>query len=118
MQAATKKPRTEPDMMTLRLRVHRDNVEKIREYARIVESGDERTYTLGEVFPEYQGKEGRTALRAYRNRESLTQAELARMTGIPQHQISEMETGKRTIGKERARKLAQALNVSDFRFFL
>ncbi len=118
MQAATKKPHTEADMMTLRLRVHRANVEKIREYARIVESGDERTYTLAEVFPEYHGKGAQTALRAYRNRESLTQAALAQMTGIPQHQISEMETGKRTIGKERARKLAQALNVSDYRCFL
>jgi len=118
MQAATKKPRTEEDMMTLRLRVHRDNVEKIREYARLVESGGERIYTLAEVFPEYHAKEGRTALRAYRNRESLTQVELARLTGIPQHQISEMETGKRTIGKERARKLALALNVSDYRCFL
>ncbi len=80
--------------------------------------GRGETYTLAEVFPEYHAKEGRTALRAYRNRESLTQAELARITGIPQHQISEMETGKRTIGKERARKMAQALNVLDYRCFL
>jgi hypothetical protein len=29
-----------------------------------------------------------------------------------------MENGKRGIGKERARKLAKALCVSDYRFFL
>jgi transcriptional regulator with XRE-family HTH domain len=40
------------------------------------------------------------------------------MTGIPQRHISEMENGKRGIGKERARKLAKALRVSDYRFFL
>ncbi len=43
---------------------------------------------------------------------------LSQKTGIPQHQISEMENCKRGIGKERARKLAQALNVSDYRLFL
>ncbi len=118
MQAATKKPRTDSEMVTLRLRVQREHVEKIREYARIIESGDERTYSLAEVFPEYQGKEAQTALRAYRHRENLTQDELSRLTGIAQHQISEMENGKRSIGKERARKLAQALNVSDYRYFL
>ena len=29
------------------------------------------------------------------------------MTGLPQRHISEMETGKRQIGKERAKKLAK-----------
>lgn len=40
------------------------------------------------------------------------------LTGIPQRHISEMENGKRGIGKERARKIAEALHVSDYRFFL
>jgi len=47
-----------------------------------------------------------------RDREGVTQRELAKMTGIPQRHISEMENGKRPIGKETAKKLGKALNVS------
>jgi hypothetical protein len=39
------------------------------------------------------------------------------MRGIPQRHISEMENSKRTVGKENARKLAEALNA-DYRAFL
>jgi transcriptional regulator with XRE-family HTH domain len=42
---------------------------------------------------------------------------LAEKTGIPQRHISEMENGKRTIGKERAKVLASALKT-DYRVFL
>ena len=118
MPEATKKPHTDNDIVTLTLRVHRHNAPKIREYARAVEAGEDRVYTVEEVFPECLGREQPVALRAYRTREGITQQQLSRLTGIPQHQISEMENGKRGIGKERARKLAKALNVSDYRFFL
>jgi transcriptional regulator with XRE-family HTH domain len=74
--------------------------------------------TIAEVFPEYLCKESQVALRAYRTRENLTQKELAARTGIPQHHISEMENGKRPIGKERARKLAEALGVGDWRMLV
>ena len=117
MPALTKKHPTD-DMVTVRLRVHRHNVPKIREYAEAVESGEERTYSVAEVFPEYAGKEHVVALRAYRNRQSLTQQQLAKLTGISQHHLSEMENGKRSIGKDSARKLASALGVSDYRVFL
>jgi DNA-binding XRE family transcriptional regulator len=105
-------------MVMVRLRVHRRNATRIREYAKAVEAGDDRNYSVAEVFPEYVGKEQQVALRAYRTRESLTQKQLATLTGIPQHHLSEMENGKRGIGKERARKLAEALHVSDYRVFL
>lgn len=52
-----------------------------------------------------------------RHRQGLSQRKLAELTGIPQRHISEMENGKRTIGKERARALAKALNT-DYRAFL
>jgi len=39
------------------------------------------------------------------------------MTGIPRRHISEMEHGKRPIGKETARRLAKALKC-DYRVFL
>jgi predicted transcriptional regulator len=86
----------------------------VRRYAETVESEEERTYTVSEVFPEYIGKEPQVALRAYRTREDLTQKQLSELTGIPQHHISEMENGKRSIGKERAKKLADALHC-DYR---
>lgn len=117
MPVLTKKPPTD-EMITVRLRVHRHNAAKLKEFARAIEDGDERTYTVAEVFPEYLGQENRIALRAYRTRENLTQKQLAALTGIPQHHISEMENGKRPIGKERARKLAEALHVGDWRVFV
>ena len=57
-------------------------------------------------------------MHAYRIREGFTQKQLSELTGIPQRHISEMENGKRGIGKERARKLADALRVEDYRFLL
>jgi transcriptional regulator with XRE-family HTH domain len=56
-------------------------------------------------------------LRAARHKEDLTQVELARVTGIPQRHISEMEHGTRPIGKGRAKTLAEVLKV-DYHLFL
>ena len=56
-------------------------------------------------------------LRGARLKEGWTQKELAKLTGIPQSHISAMENSKMTIGKERARRLADALKV-DYRIFL
>lgn len=56
-------------------------------------------------------------LSGLRYREGLTQKQLAEKTGIPQSNISEMERGKRTIGKERAKRLASALDA-DYRTLL
>jgi transcriptional regulator with XRE-family HTH domain len=56
-------------------------------------------------------------LRAARSKEGLTQVQLAHLTGIPQRHISVMEHGKRPIGKERAKKLAEILKV-DYHVFL
>jgi len=52
-----------------------------------------------------------------RQKEGLTQKQAADLTGIPQRHISEMENGKRTIGKERAKILGKALNIS-YKVFL
>ncbi|MDD5343815.1 MAG: helix-turn-helix transcriptional regulator [Smithella sp.] len=56
-------------------------------------------------------------LDAERFKHSMTQAQLAELTGIAQHQISEIENGKRSIGKSRAKKFAEAFKV-DYRLFL
>jgi len=52
-----------------------------------------------------------------RYRECMTQEQLAKATGIPRRHISEMENNKRTIDKERAKRMAEVLNV-DYRVFL
>jgi len=115
MPEPTKKHPTE-EMVTLSLRVHRNNAERIRRYAEAVEAED-ATVTVAEAFADLLGREQQVALRAYRHRENLTQKQLSELTGIPQHHISEMENGKRGIGKERARKLADALHC-DYRRLL
>lgn len=56
-------------------------------------------------------------LAGQRKKRSLTQTALSEASGIPQRHISEMENGKRPIGKQNARKLARALGA-DFRMFL
>jgi len=52
-----------------------------------------------------------------RCKEGVTQRELAGMTGIPQRHISEIENGKRGLGKERAKIFGEALNI-DYRVFM
>lgn len=56
-------------------------------------------------------------VRGGRTKEGLTQAQLAALVGIPQRHVSEMEHGKRPIGKEMAKRLGKALGVS-YKVFL
>jgi DNA-binding XRE family transcriptional regulator len=67
-----------------------------------------------EVYPDFNGS---VALRGSRKREAFTQKELARLVGVSQTHISEMEHGKRPIGKDMAKRLAKALRVN-YRVFL
>jgi len=121
MQAHTKKHPTDDGLVSLQFRVHPANVERIRRYVETVEpvDGDNGGITADEFFDKYFTGRSKweVALCGYRTREGLTQRELADKTGIPQRHISEMENGKRPIGKETARKLAAVLNV-DYRVFL
>ena len=117
MQEPTKKRRTDDGLITIKLRVRPENEEKIKAYVRGIEAGEERNFSVAEVFPEYIGKESQTAIRAYRLRENITQRVLSVLTGIPQRHISEMENGKRVIGKEMAKRLAKALKA-DYKMFL
>jgi hypothetical protein len=117
MPEARKKRHTDDEMITLRLHVHRSNAAKIKEFAETIETGEERNYTVAEVFPEYAGKGQQVAIRAYRYRENLTQRQLSVLTLIPQRHISEMENGKRPIGKEMAKRLSKALKA-DYKVFL
>ena len=66
------------------------------------------------VFPAlFDNVEGPSiVLKGARLRENLTQLQLAKKLGIRQHHLSEMENGKRTIGKEMAKKLGEILNAN------
>lgn len=116
MREHTKRHRTD-DLVTIALTVRRSKVQELQRFAEKLQKEDDRSFSIAETFPEYAEKEPLVSLRAYRNREGYTQKELAQATGIPQHHISEMENGKRSIGKERAKRLAAALNC-DYRQLL
>ena len=47
-----------------------------------------------------------------RGKENITQIKLSELTGIPRRHISDMENGRRPIGKQNAAKLGKALNVN------
>ena len=75
------------------------------------------TVPLEQVMPEMSVNSGGVCIRGGRSKENITQVALSELTGISQRHLSEMENGKRPIGKENAKKLARALNV-DYRVFL
>jgi DNA-binding XRE family transcriptional regulator len=77
------------------------------------------TFHWREVFKEELEKYGEAALmlRGSRHRLELTQKELADALGIPQNHISEMENGKRPIGKVMALRLGKFFKT-DYRKFL
>jgi DNA-binding XRE family transcriptional regulator len=71
-----------------------------------------------DLFPEYSDEDfPGVCLAGSRAKEGLTQKQLSELTGIPQSHISEMENGKRAIGKKRAKILAKALKVG-YKVFL
>lgn len=97
----------------------REQIVKLRDFAKEIglhEATD--TVTVAEAFPGYAENPLGMALRGARYREGITQRQLAERTGIPQRHISGLENGKRQMGREWARKLAEALHVSDCRVFL
>ncbi|MBS3780416.1 MAG: helix-turn-helix transcriptional regulator [Desulfovermiculus sp.] len=110
----TKKPRTEVSFCG-----SPEDIEKLVRYAQelgVVDTTDSIPWR--DAFPEVSDQEmPGYVLAGARGKEDMSQHELARRTGIPQRHISEMENGKRTIGKSTAMKLAEVLNV-DYRVFL
>lgn len=121
MQGLTKKHPTN-GLVEVRFRGTISSINKLRRAAKELNVTDlleeKEFYAPEELSPELQWNSSGVALRGARGKEGLTQKQLAFMVGIAQHHISEMENGKRPIGKETAKKLAEALNVSDYRIFL
>jgi len=117
MRAHTKKLPTEQRQMA-RFFGPVDKIAEVRKFALSMGLNDiEESIDFKEAFPRYTQNPQSTALRGYRTREGLTQDELSAKTGIPRRHISDMEHGRRPIGKQNAMKLAAALNC-DYRRFL
>ena len=115
MSVAMKKP-TMADYVEVRFRIPTDRLVEARQamasYGAVAEGLESVPWE--EVYPDFNGS---VALRGARKREALTQKELARLVGVGQTHISEMEHGKRPIGKDVARRLAKVLKVN-YRVFL
>lgn len=58
-----------------------------------------------------------TMLRGARHKADIIQVQLAEALGIRQHHLSEMENGKRPLGKQMAKRLAEVLDC-DYRLFM
>lgn len=72
------------------------------------------TVDLEALFPDLHGG---SAIKGLRYREGLTQEQLAQKINVKRHHISEMENGKRSIGKDMAKRLAKVLHT-DYKVFL
>ncbi len=109
MLEVMKKPPT--DSVELSFFVPHTLVKKVRLFME-QEGISEHYYTVDELFPYTEEEKMCAYLRGARYREDLTQKQLSELTGIPVRHISEMENGKRPIGKKNATKLAEALNCN------
>ena len=91
-----------------------EKISKIRDAVTAILEAEDESLPLEEVFPDLHPG---SAIRGLRLREGLTQEQLARLLGIKRTNLSEMENGKRPIGKNMAKRLAQALKT-DYKAFL
>jgi DNA-binding XRE family transcriptional regulator len=94
-------------------------VDKLEDIKRIVAAlgGDEETNTDASWREDFVESHPGVVLRGLRYRDGLNQGELAEKIGINQSHISEMENGKRPIGKTIARKFAKVFKTS-YKLFL
>ena len=97
-----------------------EDIEKVREAirgvlelaghtVRDVNDEGETLHALEEVFPD--AHPGRI-VRGFRVREDITQEELAKRLGIAQTRVSELESGKRPISRNMAKRLAEVFHTS------
>ncbi|WED42226.1 helix-turn-helix domain-containing protein [Legionella cardiaca] len=70
---------------------------------------------FGNLIDEYT--EPGLLLKGLRHREGLSQNEFSKILNISQANLSAMENGRRTIGKELAKRIAEKFEV-DYRLFL
>lgn len=97
-----------------RHRLPAEKIAKIQEAVTAILGNEDESLSLEEVFQDlHQG----SAIRGLRLREGLTQEQLAHLLGVKRSNLSEMENGKRPIGKNMAKRLAKVLKT-DYKVFL
>lgn len=95
---------------------------RVEEVVRVLEScavKKEDSTTSGRLFRDIDEKYSRPGaiLQGARHKEGFTQVELAKKLKVTQADLSNMEHGRRPIGKQMAKRLAKVLDV-DYRVFL
>jgi ribosome-binding protein aMBF1 (putative translation factor) len=122
MSAHMKKPRTEVEVRTGTkvLRFKGVPQAKLRSLVVSLEDYRDESAPWREVAQERfqsSGCEGAYMVRAARKRVGMTQVQLAEKLKMPQGNLSQIETGKRSVGKLLAKRLSKVLGV-DYRVFL
>ena len=119
MSELTKKPHTDGDFVELHFagpEEKREEAIRLMQELGYVDTSDSIPWR--DAFPELEREPSYSVtLRGARAKEGMSQAKLAEKTGIPQSHISQMENGKLEIGKERAKRLGEVLDL-DYRLFL
>ncbi len=117
--------RTTAGYVDLCLRLPADKYAKAREAIKtVLELGEvpfrelndegEEVYSVEDIFGEITPAQ---VLRGLRHREGLKQKDLAAALGVSPANLSEMEHGRRPIGKEMANRLAKVLGTN-YKVFL
>jgi len=127
MLVHTKKPHTKTKQISVKNRVGNLiflvscpalEAENIKQYLKkhgCVFVDDEQEFSYAkELFAE---RTSANMLIGARGKENITQMKLSELTGIPRRHISDMENGRRSIGRQNAIKIGKALNI-DYRLFL
>ena len=120
MLAHTKKPHTrvKKNNMMFFVSCPKSNVNRIKQYlekngCKLIDNEQELVDATG-LFAEPIPA---NMLIGARGKENISQIKLSELTGIPRRHISDMENGRRPIGKQNAAKLGKVLNVN-YRVFL
>lgn len=109
--------KTHPKLFLVPLDKARSIQKLIEEYQ--YETNKEEYIDIDEAlkFVEKNRGEAGVILAGYRKRDKLTQAQLAKKLDTHQSVVAAMESGKRTIGKTLAKKIAEIFDT-DYRNFL
>jgi DNA-binding XRE family transcriptional regulator len=101
--------------------ISRSSSQKLLNYLELLQSHDEDEELIpaDEVFRSLDQKYGKVGatIRGFRVRDDLTQKDLAKKLNIHQVHVSQIENGKRVVGKNLAKKLAKLFHT-DYRLFL
>ncbi|QMT62086.1 helix-turn-helix domain-containing protein [Legionella sp. PC997] len=118
MSEHMKKPHTENIAMVTWHGAHYALPVRVIEKYRVKEESKSHL-SIDDVFGELINEHGEPGLllRGLRHREGLSQIEFSKTLNITQTNLSAMENGRRPIGKELAKRIAEKFQV-DYRIFL